>query len=98
MDIGDSFRANKSGLAVKLAKHLRLMPRLKFLQLKLETSRPPHSLDSRLTGGGELSALRAGSTPFSPWNILVPISVRGGIDPSAIMRLDEFGKLKNQVT
>jgi hypothetical protein len=41
-----------------------------------ETSRLPHFVDSPLTDGGELSALRAGR-PLPPGRFLVLISVRG---------------------
>jgi hypothetical protein len=51
-----------------------------------ETSRLPHFLDNRLADGGELSALSAGS-PLLPGRLLVLISVRGWVDPRAIVRL-----------
>jgi hypothetical protein len=39
-----------------------------------------------------LSALRAGH-PLSSGRFLVPISVRGGVDPRAIVRLEGLGQL-----
>jgi hypothetical protein len=44
-----------------------------------------------------LSALRA-SRPLPPGRFLVLISVRGLVDPRAIVRLEGLGKLKNPVT
>jgi hypothetical protein len=44
------------------------------------------------------SALRAASRPFPPEIFLVLVSVRGRVDPSAIVRLEEFGQLKNPMT
>jgi hypothetical protein len=43
-----------------------------------------------------LSALRAGRTPFSPGKFLVLISVRGWVDPKAIVRLKGLGNWKIQ--
>jgi hypothetical protein len=44
-----------------------------------------------------LSALRAGR-PLPPGRFLVLISVRGEVDPGAIVRPDGLGKLKNPKT
>jgi hypothetical protein len=44
-----------------------------------------------------LSALRAGR-PLLPERFLVLISVRGLVDPRAIVRLEELGQLKNPMT
>jgi hypothetical protein len=44
-----------------------------------------------------LSALRAGR-PLPPGRFSVLIYVRGLVDPKAIVRLEELGKLKNRMT
>jgi hypothetical protein len=44
-----------------------------------------------------LSALRAGC-PLTPGRFLVLISVRGWVDPTAIVRLLGLGQLKNPMT
>jgi hypothetical protein len=44
-----------------------------------------------------LSALQAGH-PLSPRRFLVLISIRDGVDPRAIVRLEGFGQLKNPIT
>jgi hypothetical protein len=44
-----------------------------------------------------LSALRAGR-PLPPRRLLVLISVRGLVDPRAVVRLEGLGQLKNPVT
>jgi hypothetical protein len=44
-----------------------------------------------------LSALHAGC-PVPPGGFLVLISVRGVVDPRAIMRLEGLGQLKNTMT
>jgi hypothetical protein len=44
-----------------------------------------------------LSALRAGR-PLPPGRFLILISIRGGVDPRAIMRLKGLGELKNPIT
>jgi hypothetical protein len=45
----------------------------------------------------KLSALRAG-LPLAPGIFLVLISVRGRVEPRAIVRLEGLGQLKNTVT
>jgi hypothetical protein len=45
----------------------------------------------------KLSALRA-SRPLSPGRFLVLISVRGRVDPRAIVRLEGLGQFKNSMT
>jgi hypothetical protein len=54
----------------------------------------PHCLDIRITDGGEVVSLtrRPRSTPQK--RFLVLISVRGGINPKPIVRLEGLGKLK----
>jgi hypothetical protein len=54
-----------------------------------ETLRPPHFLHSRLTDGGEVLA-----TFHPPGRFLVLISVSGGVNGGAIMRLEGLGKSK----
>jgi hypothetical protein len=44
-----------------------------------------------------LSALSAGR-PLPPGRFLILISVTGSVDPSAIVRLEGLGQLKNQMT
>jgi hypothetical protein len=63
-----------------------------------ETSRLPHFLDNRLTDGGEVVSLTR-RPPFTPpGRFLVLISVRGWVDPRAIVRLEGLGQLKNPMT
>jgi hypothetical protein len=59
--------------------------------------RLPYFLDNRLTDGVSLSVLRAGRF-LPPGRFLVLISVRGCVEPRAIVRLEGLGKLKNPVT
>jgi hypothetical protein len=56
--------------------------------------RIPHCLESRLTGGGKVVSLtlRPRSTPEK--HFLLLISVRGSVNPRAIVRLEELGTLK----
>jgi hypothetical protein len=62
-----------------------------------EKSRLPYSLANRLTDGGEVSLTRR--PPFTPHGrFLVLISVRGWVDPRAIVRLEGIGQFKNPVT
>jgi hypothetical protein len=50
-------------------------------------------LDNWLTDGGEVLSLTPRS-PFTPGRFLALISVRGLVDPGAIVRLEGLGKLK----
>jgi hypothetical protein len=53
-----------------------------------ETSRLPYFLDNRLTDGGKVVSLTR-RPPFTPqWRFLVLFSVRGWVDPRAIVRLE----------
>jgi hypothetical protein len=61
-----------------------------------EPSRLSHFLDNRITDGAEVT-LRAGR-PLTPGRILVLISVRGWVDPRAIVRLERLGELENPIT
>jgi hypothetical protein len=53
-----------------------------------EKSRLRHFLDNRLADGGEVVSLV---------RFVILISVRGSVDPRAIVRLEELGQLKNPV-
>jgi hypothetical protein len=44
-----------------------------------------------------LSALRAGR-PLPPGRFLILISIRGSVDPRAIVRLEELGQLQNRMS
>jgi hypothetical protein len=59
-----------------------------------EKSRLPHFVDNRLTDGGEVVSLTRRSPFTPPGRFLGLISVRGGDDPRAIMRLEGLGQLK----
>jgi hypothetical protein len=61
-----------------------------------ETSGLPHFLHSRLTEGGDVSLTCR--PPLSPGRFLVLISVRGWVDPRAIIQLEGLGQLKNPMT
>jgi hypothetical protein len=58
--------------------------------------RLPHSLDKRLTDGGKVVSptRRPHFTPFLFLRFLVLISVRGCVDPRAIVRPEGLGKLE----
>jgi hypothetical protein len=60
-------------------------------------SRLPHFLDNRFTDGGEVVNLTR-RPPFADRKFLVVISVRGSVDPRAIVRLEVLGQLKNPMT
>jgi hypothetical protein len=62
-----------------------------------ETSRLPHFLDNRLTDGGEVVSLKH-RPPFTPRKVPGTLSVRGSVDPRAIVRLEGLGKLENPMT
>jgi hypothetical protein len=58
---------------------------------------PTFCVESRLTDGGKLSPTRW--PPFNPLGrFLVLISVRGWVDPRAIVRLEGLGKLKKSTS
>jgi hypothetical protein len=59
-----------------------------------EESRLPHFLDIGSQMVVRLSALLA-SYPLPPGRFLVLISIRGWVDPKALLWLEGFGKLKN---
>jgi hypothetical protein len=52
-----------------------------------ETSRLPRFLHNQLSDGGEVVSLMH-RPPLIPGRFLVPISIRGRVDPRAIMRLE----------
>jgi hypothetical protein len=60
--------------------------------------RLPHFLDNRLTDDGKVVSLMR-RPPFTPpGRFLVLISVRGRVDPRAIVQLEGLGKLKKKFT
>jgi hypothetical protein len=65
--------------------------------LGCERSRLPHLLDNRLRDGGKAPSLTPWQ-PFTPRRFLVLISVSSWVDPSAIVRLEGLGHLKNPIT
>jgi hypothetical protein len=64
---------------------------------RLEMSRIPHRLDNRLKDGGEVVSLKRlpRFTPF-PCIFMVLISVRGLVNPRALVRLEGLDKLKKK--
>jgi hypothetical protein len=64
--------------------------------LQCVTSRLPHFLHKRLTDGGDVSLTRR--PPLPPGRFPVLISVRGWVDPRALVRLEGLGQLKNPMT
>jgi hypothetical protein len=65
--------------------------------LGCETSRLPHFLENRLWDDGDVFSLTR-RQPLRPGRFLVLISVRGWVNPRAIMRLEVLSKLKNLMT
>jgi hypothetical protein len=65
---------------------------------RVEMSRLPHLLDSRLTDGREAVALKRRPHLYSLGRFLVLISVRGWVHSRAIVRLEGLGQLKNSMT
>jgi hypothetical protein len=59
--------------------------------------RPPHFLDSGLTDGGEVDRTSAPAALYLTGRFLVLISVRGRVDPRAIVRLEGSGELKKKI-
>jgi hypothetical protein len=63
----------------------------------VETSRLSLFLDNQLTDGCEVVSI-AYRPLFTPGSFLILISVGGWVDPRAIVRLKELGRLKNPMT
>jgi hypothetical protein len=60
---------------------------------------PAFSLANRLTDGGKIVSLtRRPAAPYAPGRFLVLTSVWGWVDPRAILRLEELGKLKKSTS
>jgi hypothetical protein len=60
-----------------------------------ETSRLLHFPNNRLTDGGEVVSLKRRTVTLYPLLPLILISVRGWLDPRAIVRLEGLRQLKN---
>jgi hypothetical protein len=63
-----------------------------------ERCRLPHLLDTRLTDGGKFASLMRPPHFTLPGILLVLISVRGWVDPRAILQLKGLGKFKYSMT
>jgi hypothetical protein len=59
---------------------------------------PTFSLENRFTDGGEFVSLTRRQHFPPPGRFLVLISVRGWVDPRAIVRLEGLGKLKRSTS
>jgi hypothetical protein len=62
-----------------------------------ETWKIPRFLDNRLTDGGEVVSPTR-QPPLPPGRFLILISVRCGIDPRTIVRLEGLDKLKKSTS
>jgi hypothetical protein len=63
-----------------------------------EKSRYPHFLDSQLTDRSEVYQPYTPAALYPPGKFMVLISVRGWVNPKAIVLLEGLGQLKNPVT